>query len=304
MPSLAENDHHNPERPAKVCGFSFVRNAVQYDYPVIEAIHSILPVCDEFIVAVGNSADGTRKLIESINDPKIRIIDTVWDDNLREGGRVLAVETNKAFDAVAEKYDWAFYIQADEVMHERYLPVVKEQMQKHLHDPSVEGLLFNYTHFFGSYDYVGDSRRWYRHEIRIIRNNKKIRSYRDAQGFRLDGRKLNVKKMDAWIYHYGWVKPPESQQAKHETFHRYWHDDNWIEQNIAKAEKFDYSFIDSLEKFKGTHPAVIRERIKKMNWQFDMDISRKNMDFWAKILYYIEKWTGYRPGEYKNYRIL
>ncbi len=77
-----------------VSGFTFIRNAVRYDYPILEAIRSILPLCDEVVVAVGRSEDGTRELIEGLGDPRIRIIDTEWDDSLREGGRVLAVETN------------------------------------------------------------------------------------------------------------------------------------------------------------------------------------------------------------------
>ena len=47
----------------KVCGFSFIRNAVKYDYPIVESIRSILPICDKFVVAVGNSEDNTLQLI-------------------------------------------------------------------------------------------------------------------------------------------------------------------------------------------------------------------------------------------------
>jgi hypothetical protein len=43
----------------KVAGFTFIRNAVKNDYPVVEAITSILSICDEFVVALGNSDDGT-----------------------------------------------------------------------------------------------------------------------------------------------------------------------------------------------------------------------------------------------------
>jgi hypothetical protein len=81
-------------------------------------------------------------LIQSIWSPKIRIIETVWDDSLREGGRVLAVETDKAFKAISPDSDWAFYIQGDEALHEKYLDVVKEAMIKYNNDPAVEGLLF------------------------------------------------------------------------------------------------------------------------------------------------------------------
>ena len=199
----------------KVSGFTIIRNAIKFDYPVIEAITSILPICDEFVVAIGNSNDDTLNLIKNIDSPKIKIIETIWDDTLREGGKVLADETNKAMDAISEDTDWCFYIQSDEVVHEKYLPNIKTAMKKHLSNPNVEGLLFNYTHFYGSYDFIGVSRSWYKKEIRIVRNDKTIQSYKDAQGFRKNGGKLNVKSIDASIYHYGWVKHPKNQQAKH-----------------------------------------------------------------------------------------
>ena len=161
-----------------VSGFTFIRNAVKYDYPVVESIKSVLPLCDEFVVALGNSDDGTEALIKSIASPKIRIINTVWDESLRVGGQVLAAETDKAFKAVSEKTDWAFYMQADEVLHEKYIDAVMEAMRKWKDTPEVEGLLFNYVHFYGSYNFVGDSRRWYRREIRIVRNHKDIHSFR------------------------------------------------------------------------------------------------------------------------------
>ena len=187
----------------KVAGFSFVRNAVKYDYPIVEAIQSILPICDAFYIAIGDSEDETEELIKQIESDKLHIINTVWNDSLREGGQVLAVETNKAFDAIPNEYDWCFYIQGDEVVHEDDLASVKAGMQEHLNNPQVEGLLFNYRHFYGSYDYIGDSRRWYRKEVRVIRNNKEIRSYRDAQGFRKNNQKLKVKPISAYMNHYG-----------------------------------------------------------------------------------------------------
>jgi glycosyltransferase involved in cell wall biosynthesis len=287
----------------KVSGFTFIRNAIKYDYPVVEAITSVLPLCDEFVVAVGNSDDNTRGLIESIGSPKIRIIDTVWDDTLREGGRVLAVETDKAFDALSADSDWAIYIQGDEVLHEQYLDTLREAMQQWKDHPEVEGLLLNYLHFYGSYDFTGDSRRWYRREVRVIRNDKSIRSYRDAQGFRKNNKPLKVKPVKATMHHYGWVKPPEFQQAKQEYFHKLWHNDEWVEKKVPKADAFDYSSIDSLAKFTGTHPAVIQPRINRQNWQFTFDPTKKKLPFKSRFLHGIEALTGWRIGEYRNYRI-
>ena|ERR1019366_825866 len=281
----------------KISGFTIVRNAIQFDYPIVEAITSILPLCDEVIVAVGKSKDNTLELIKSINSPKIKIIETIWNDALREGGRVLADETNKAFAAISSDSDWAFYIQGDEVIHEDYLPIIKAAMQEQKDNKRVEGLLFNYNHFYGSYDYIGDARQWYRKEIRVIRNDKNISSYKDAQGFRKNNEKLNVKAIDAFVYHYGWVKPPEAQQAKQQTFHKLWHTDEWMKKNISQNDKFDYSDIDSLQCFEGKHPKVMQERINKMNWKFSFDPTKKKLSIKLKVLIFIEKNFGWRIGE-------
>lgn len=261
-------------------------------------------MCDEVVVAVGRSEDETLQLIRSIDSPKIKIIETVWDDSLREGGRVLAEETNKAFDAVAADSDWAFYIQGDEVIHEDHHALIKEAMERWKSDKRVDGLLFNYKHFYGSYDFVGDSRRWYRKEIRVIKNNKSIRSYKDAQGFRMNGEKLKVKPVDAWVYHYGWVKPPELQQAKQQSFHKMWHDDDWMKKNVPQVDKFDYSQIDSLAKFTGTHPHVMHQRIANRNWHFNFDPTQKKLSLKVKLLMWVERTFGWKVGEYRNYRII
>lgn len=285
----------------KVTGFSFIKNALIYDYPIVEAIKSILPICDDFVVAVGKSDDKTLELIQSIDKDKIKIVETIWDDSLREGGRVLAEETNKAFQAIPEDSDWAFYIQGDEVVHEKYLPGIKSAMEKYQDNKEVEGLLFNYLHFYGSYDYVGASPRWYSHEIRVVRNNKSIYSYRDAQGFRIgDNQKLKVKPIDAYVYHYGWVKPPESMQKKQEEFNKLWHDDQWVDKHVAKVEEFDYSTVDFLEQFKGDHPKIMQERIQTKNWKFDHDISINRMSFKNKLKYFLRKYLNINIG-YKNY---
>jgi hypothetical protein len=288
----------------KVCGFTFIRNAVKYDYPVEEAIKSILPLCDAFVVAVGNSEDSTLEIIKRLNPEKIRVIETVWDDSLREGGRVLAEETNKAFQAIGDEFDWAFYIQGDEVVHEKYLETIKKGMQENLNNPLVDGLLFRYRHFYGSYDYVGESFRWYRNEIRIIRNNKKFYSFRDAQGFRKDDNQmLRVKQIDACVYHYGWVKDPRAMQKKQEDFNKLWHDDSWIEKNVLKSDEFDYSAIDVLKKFDETHPEVMSERIARINWKFDYDLSKNTMKFKDKFKKFLET-IGISFGQYKNYKLI
>ncbi|WP_304067714.1 glycosyltransferase family 2 protein [Pedobacter glucosidilyticus] len=288
----------------KVAGFTFIRNAVVNDYPIVEAITSILPLCDEFIIAHGNSTDDTLQLLQAIDSPKIKIIDTVWDDSVREGGKTFALETDKAFTAISPDADWAFYIQGDEVVHEKYHETIKKEMQLCLEDKNIEGLLFKYLHFYGSYDYIATSRRWYRKEIRIIKNMQGMHSYRDAQGFRFENRKIKVKEIDAYIYHYGWVKPPHGLNHKVRNFNKFYRDDEWIETHIPKAESFDYGNADELVKFNSSHPVAIRQRITNTNWEFSFDptVVKKKLNFRRRLLKWIEERTGYRPFEYKNYQ--
>lgn len=288
----------------KVSGFSFIKDAIKYDYPVVEAIRSILPLCDEVVVAVGRSSDDTLALIRSIDPVKIRIIETVWDETRREGGQVLALETDKAYEEVAANSDWAFYIQGDEVIHEQYHDIIRNAMIRYKDDTEVDGLLFHYLHFYGSYDYVAAASNFYKKEIRVIRKRPGYYSYKDAQGFRKNGdQKLRVVPIEAYVYHYGWVRKPDAMQAKVKNFHTYWHDETWIEANVQKASEFDYSQIDRLKRFEGTHPHVMQARIAQQNWKFDYDLSWNQFslkDQFKHLLYRLFK----IDLNYKNYKIL
>ena len=288
----------------KVSGFSFIKNAVIYDYPIVEAISSILPICDEFIVAVGESDDATMELIKGIDPNKIRIINTQWDESLRKGGRVLAVETDKAFKGISMDSDWAFYIQGDEVVHEKYLSTIYDAMSRYRDAADIDGLLFKYLHFYGSYDYVGTSSRWYNHEVRVIRNNKNIFSYKDAQGFRKgDNEKLIVYPVEAYIYHYGWAKEPKAMQRKQENWNKYYHDDAWVEKNVLKAEEFDYNKdVGEIMPFSGEHPEVIKKRVAEKNWKFDHDISLNRKTIKDKTKEYLKQRFGI-DLYYNNYKL-
>jgi hypothetical protein len=291
----------------KVVGFSFIRNAVTYQYPIVEAIRSILPLCDEVVVAVGRSADNTRALVAAIS-PRVRIVDTEWDDSLKEGGRVLAVETDKAYAAIPADADWCIYIQGDEVLHEDGYDAIRQAMKRWKDDRRVDGLLLKYRHFFGSYAYVGAEGHWYRHEIRVLRRAENFYSYRDAQGFRKGrNQKLNVKPVDAYIHHYGWVQDPKVMKAKFNVKDIINHGkegsiDKLEVSNIVVPEGYAFSLVNSLARFVGTHPKVMQERISRMDWTFEWDMSRNWLSRKDKFKNLVEKLTGWRPFSYRNYK--
>ena len=157
----------------KVSAFTFIKNGQILGYPFIQSIQSILPIVDEFVINVGQSEDDTLTLIQSINNPKIRIIQSTWNDNMHDRGYVYGQQKMIAqFNCTG---DWAFYIEGDEVYHEDDLDKIKASMQAHVDNPEVEALVFDFYHFYGNANSYLASPGWYRSEARIIKNS--IRSY-------------------------------------------------------------------------------------------------------------------------------
>lgn len=289
----------------KITGITIIKNAVLNDYPIKEAILSVLPIVDEMIVSIGDSEDDTEGLIRSLPSAKIKIVHSVWDKSVRKGGSVLAIETNKVMQHVGDDTDWIFYIQGDEVIHEKYHPAIRHAAEKYLHDKKVDGLLFHYLHFYGNYQYVRDGRGWYKSETRIIRNGRNISSFKDAQGFRIENKKINVAQIDAYVYHYGWVKDPRQMKTKQKNVAEFWvEDDTSLEAFRNSDEVFDYTEADSVELFNGTHPEVMQERIATQQWDIVLDARKKNMKPKDKLLYLIEKWTGKRLFTFTNHIIV
>jgi len=253
----------------KISGFSMVRNATKLYYPIKQAIESILPICDEFVVAVGkgDEDDYTREEIESIDSDKIKIIDTEWDIENQKNGIIHAEQTNLALDHCTG--DWCFYIQADEVIHEKYLPVIKDRCIELLDDKEVEGLVFDYRHFWGDYRHYQISHGWYKREARIIRNNSNIRSHKSAQGFRKPGRTpIKAAHANAEVFHYGWVRPPHLMENKRRAFHQiHWGKEEANKYHNNTAAEYDYGSLAELPVYKGTHPEVMESKISEMNWK-------------------------------------
>lgn len=251
----------------KISGFSFVKNAVKLYYPVEESIRSILPICDEFIIAVGRGEDNTREVIEAIDDPKIRIIDTEWENVETVRQLILSQQTNVALSECTG--DWCFYVQADEVVHEEDLPKIRKRCEQHLDDPRVEGLLFDYLHFWGDYNHYHKSHGWYPREIRIVRNNIGVQSVRDAQSFRLaNGKKLAVAPADGRIFHYGWVRPPDLMQVKRKSFSSLYFGRKKIDEQFKhEPVALDFGPLSKLTFFEiEKHPAVMKDMIGRLNW--------------------------------------
>lgn len=261
----------------KISGFTMVRNADKYYFPIKESILSILPIVDEFIIALGDNSEGdrTREIIESIGSDKIKIIDRVWSEQELIDGHIFANETSFALSQCSG--DWCFYLQADEVVHEHDLDAIVNACTQNLTDDRVDGLLFDYYHFFGDYDHHLPYHGWYKNEIRIVRNNRSIYSYKDAQSFRKNNvEKLTVVPVNARIYHYGWVRPPEMMQSKKKEQDSIHHGTEKIEGEYKlKPNEFNYGPLGKLPVFKHTHPKVMDGMIEKISWKHKLNLTRK-----------------------------
>ncbi len=296
----------------KISGFTFVRNGFDFGYPFIPSIKSILPIVDELIVVVGDSVDGTREAIEKLSNPKIKIIDSVWDEEMRASGKIFAQQSNLGLANTSG--DWCFHLQVDEVLHESAKDKILEAIAVGEQNEKIDGLLLPFYHFWGDFQHIRNTRGTHRREVRLFKSNRNIYSYKDSQGFRkykspedyrqgAEGEKLNVILVPTQIYHYSYTRHPRLMKKKANYFHRFWHNDEWLKKNTDTME-FDFNEVDILEDFKGKHPEVMKEVIKAKDWDFIYDPSKSNMVFKNRVLHFVEKKTGKRFFEYQNYRLV
>ena len=252
----------------KVSGFTFIKNGQILGYPFLESIRSILPIVDEFIINVGESEDDTFAMVNSINDKKIRIIESKWNDQMKDRGYVYGQQKMIAqFNCTG---DWAFYIEGDEIYHEKDLDQIKESMIMNLNDSNVEALVVDFNHFYGNANSLLNSPGWYRSEARIIKNS--IRSYAPDGLFWLvldsnkKGRYPRAKKTGVSCYHYGWVRSEDQMNLKSAKVQKYWG---------GKPLIIDYSQMDQsiITEFRGNHPKIVESWLPKAEGLFRTDPS-------------------------------
>ena len=281
-------------------GFTIVRNAVTLDYPILPAIRSLLDVCDEVIVNVGRSDDGTRELVASLGDPRVRILDTVWE--FSRGSTALAVETDRAMAAC--RGAWGLYVQADEVLDERGAEILKQRVGEWDRDARVEGLLVDYLHFYGDFDTLATDRHWYRREVRCVRLGRDVRSYQDAQGFRVgpEERRVRARATAARMFHYGWARPPAALRRKLAASR-----DIFTEvpdRTAAREARGRLDWTPLLRRFTGEHPRAAGDWVAERRDHAGPGVGPRRFRRQHLRLYlsdWIERLTGARVFEYRNY---
>lgn len=278
----------------------------------MESIRSLLPLVDELVINVGRGEDGTLGRIQELaaSEPKVKWFESDWPMNNPEktrGGLILSEQTNLALGRC--EHEWCFYLQADEVLHEEDYPAIRDALARWGGDREIEGLLFDWVHFYGSYDVIQQSRSAYRREVRVVRRSAGPRSVGDAQSFRkADGSKLRVGHCGGRVFHYGWVRSPEAMREKTFFMDQLYHGKaDSSDCTPATGDNYRYKRFWGLRRFRESHPAVMSGRIRKKNWNWDFENSPftfRSEDLKKVVLDGFEKLTGIRPFEYRSYRLI
>lgn len=267
-----------------------------------------MPWVDEFVIAVGASTDETRASAGKFQaefPEKVVLIDTVWpmDDSAQlAGGKILSAQTNIALNACSN--DWCLYLQGDEVLHEADQPLLVQTLHNACTAKEIEAIVFQYIHFYGDYQTEQYSRSAYRREVRMVRKSARAVSVGDAQSFRhANGRKLNAFLTRARIFHYGWVKQQDTMRVKTQALDQLYHG---LETAVA-GDAYKYKRFWGLRAFRGTHPKAMHQRVADSVSLVDLAKAPfvfAPRDLIKVALDLLERLTGWRPFEYKSYRLV
>lgn len=289
----------------KVSGFTFLRNGQKLGYPFVASIRSLLPLVDEFVIALGPCDDDTEKMLREIGDPKIRVLHTQWNEHIRGDYSVrgFVYGQQKSIALFNCTGDWAFYLEADEVLHENDLPKIRAAMEKHLNDLRVEALAFDYLHFYGNQNTIAWSPGWYRSEVRIIRNTIPAWSSEALFFNVVTGHKKSryprAAHTGATIYHYGWVRSEAQMNLKSASVQKYWDD--------SPPKVADYAKTDAaaLQPFTGAHPKIIQDWLPPAAGIFQADPNHKlsSREKKHRLMLRLEKMFGVRFDK-KHYQLV
>jgi len=290
-----------------ISGFTFIKHGFNLGYPIKESIESIEPLCDEIIINVGyddpelKKDDGTFEYLkDTFNHPKFIFLKSWWNPDVSSKGIILSEQTNIALNHCSGKY--CQYIQGDEVLHEDGLKYIHDAVMDLEKKPAINGLVFDYLHFYGNTNVIKYTRNIYRREVRLIRGQVGIKSWLDAQGFRdKNDQKILCKRVNARIFHYGWARKEQVMNHKVGQFNKIYHG------KAYESKTFQYERIWGLKKFEGTHPENMKNWVNQHKNEVDiMKLKRKHecKNIGLALSDLIESLTNYRIGEYKNYKLI
>ena len=265
----------------KISAFTIIKNAIKYDYPVVESIKSLEPFVDEYIINIGDSDDETEKLIRDNfgDNPKFVLFNSVWEPK-EQGMTFFRNQTNLALEKCTG--DWVFYLQADECVHEDQISSIKQEMER-ADESGKKAMMFEFLHFEKNYSKLkktySEGFEAYEREIRAFKNDGNVFSHGDAMGFAYKDRQRDLKSVPellylsrANIFHYGYVKDPKTMLEKKLYLKEFYfsdpsftEDQKKIENGKIRSKGDQYKYIRQLNDFAGIHPTSMLAKIKDFN---------------------------------------
>jgi glycosyltransferase involved in cell wall biosynthesis len=290
-------DLDNRRKKMIISAWTTTTDCIKYGYPILENIKSMLPLVDEYIIVDGGSTDGTLELIESLNEPKIRIIndeDTKWEYNW-DFWRILH-NFDRGFQEC--KGDIVICLDADYVIHEDGYDSIRQSFKDMINDNKIESQYCRYN-FMLADRYFFKKDRTLAVNMKLCRENKLDIKYGiDYENWgwgaepivfekiengmnmgKLLGFYGDILKVNTKIFNYGLIFKEDNlitrsqrfryRMAEKNTFSKYkrlnWattEDEVWNEyiHGCLKAFEASKQYPIKLEE----HPKIIQEKIAKM----------------------------------------
>lgn len=220
-------------------GSMFIRNAIQFDYCVVEALDSLCAVCDEAVILDCNSTDGTLDLLSDLQkrQPKLKVI---------TGGNW---ECSEKFDRlriladVAKSYlttDWHFMLQADEVIHEASFRTIRKAIEH----PTHRAYMIRRCNLWGDlnhylrYDLPQEHKPVSDEVIRLATID--CTAYGDAEVLQCNPDFMGREVDNIVIYHYGFVRRDANMIDKTLSMQSwFWGAESKPDQKVVEMSKKD-----------------------------------------------------------------
>lgn len=232
-----------------------IKNGIENGYTFLESIRSVVDVADEFLISDGYSTDGTYDYLMAAADrfKNIHLYRDHW--NPSGHGEAIAVMTNRI--KARAKGDWIYNIQADEVIHESFLPkLIYLTRQK---TPDYRSFAVEFLHFVGDFRHV-ETNPGYRFAVRLVPNSDRIHVMGDGWTFEGDIHPVGFIQ-EPPLFHFGWV------YARNNIFKRK-HQAEYIYQDEESYQK-DHEFCRQIE------GEIDKDVDAVLGWQRKMLASRK-----------------------------
>lgn len=236
------------------------------DYLIVQSVSSLLPICDEVVICDCDSDDGTKQIINdwATQEPKIKVVDYLWTDPKGDPGWYVTW-VNYAKSNLSTSH--CILLDADELLHEDSQREVLDAAR----DKKV--LICNRHNFWKDAQHlIPDGQCCSREVIRV--GPTKMFMPSDYPDPRCQEAMDEAVKSNVQLFHYGFLRERKAFFRKARAVQKIWADD--YDKRLEAAEKGEGNWMDhdgvvpwkdKLDKFKGTHPEIIKPWLRQRGYE-------------------------------------